>query len=252
MVNNFYVYYLIDPNTRQPFYVGKGTGNRMYEHYRVRSRLTNPLLKNKLLKMDKEGKTVVYEKVLINADEEMAFAKERALISLHGRLIDRTGILCNLTEGGEGNSACWTDERKQKQRDRMKGKRGNLPIKQKPVSQYTLDGEWIADFASAKEASHHVPAANSSYLAAVCKGKRKSAGGFLWAYKDAPSPTFTKKYHRAVRQYDTNGTLITEYKSLTEAQNRTGVELHNISEACRGKSKTAGGFRWSYSCFSSS
>jgi len=28
----FYVYLYIDPRNQKPFYVGKGSGNRMYEH----------------------------------------------------------------------------------------------------------------------------------------------------------------------------------------------------------------------------
>lgn len=243
---NFYTYLLIDPDTLQPFYCGKGVGRRMYEHYRVRSRLTNQLLKNKICKLARQGKKIIYEKVLVNVSEDLAFAKEIELIKQYGRKVDKTGILCNLTEGGEGNSAYWTTERKEKKSKQMKGDRGSLPIVKKAVSQYTLEGKHVRDHASAKEASECVEGANRSYITQVCKGKRKSAGGFLWAYKGDPVPEYSKQYFRAVIQYSLKGKKIAEYRSLTAAQQATGVELHNISECCRGKSKTAGGFIWKY------
>lgn len=246
IVNSFYTYLLIDPITRQPFYVGKGTGRRMYEHYRIRTRLTNQLLKNKILKICEQGKSIIYEKVLVNVDERSAFEKERELVEQYGRKIDGTGILCNLTLGGEGGSSYRTLEQRKRQSERMKGNRGSLPIICKPVSQYTLDGEHVADFSSAKVASENVPSANRSYITQVCKGKRKSAGGYLWTYKGEPVPTFTKQYYSGTNQFSLDGILLNTFRSLTEAQKLTGIELHNISECCRGKSKTAGGFVWKY------
>jgi hypothetical protein len=57
---------------------------------------------------------------------------------------------------------------------------------------------------------------------------------------------YTKKYYKQVEQRSQAGDLIAVHQSLTHAQQASGVELHNISEACRGKSKTAGGFTWCY------
>ena len=49
-----------------------------------------------------------------------------------------------------------------------------------------------------------------------------------------------------VTQHTIDGTMVARYRSLTEAQDVTGVRLHNISECCRGNSKTAGGYVWCY------
>lgn len=246
MQRNSYVYYLTDPDTGQPFYVGKGSHRRMYEHNRIRNRLTNPLLKAKLCKLHKSNKPIVYEKVLINATEEEAFKKEVADIATYGKKIDGTGILCNLTDGGEGSNLSWTPERRKQKSKSMKGKRGYLPIVAKSVSQFTLDGQHLADFPSAKVASEKIKEANQSYITQCCKDKRRSSGGFLWAYKGRSVPLFTKKYYKPVVQKSTNGALLRTFCSLTEAEKHTGVELHNISACCRGKSKTAGGFVWRY------
>lgn len=218
----------------------------MYEHYRIRNQLSNPLLRNKLQSLHKAGAKPVYDKVLVNVTEDVAFLRERELVAQYGKKIDRTGILCNLSSGGEGATGSWSDVRRTQLSEKLKGTMGNLKVQRKSVRQYTLDGEYVATFASVRGASA-ATSANASYITQCCKGKRVSSGGFLWAYKDAPVPVYTKKYHRAVEQRSLTGDLIATYSSLTAAQNATGIELHNISECCRGKSKTAGGFVWRYS-----
>lgn len=246
MRQNFYVYLLLDPTTCQPFYVGKGTGRRMYEHYRTRSRLTNPLLKNKLSKLADSGLKPIYERVLINATEDQCFVLERELIAKYGKKVDGSGILCNLTDGGEGNTASHTTEQRQKRSERMKGHRGTLPILNRPVSQYTLAGDLVSTYPSVKMASESVPGANRSYITQCCKKKRVSAGGFLWSYEGETPNAYIKQSTSAVEQYDANGNYINTFISLTEAENATGVTKHNISQCCRGKSKTAGGYVWKY------
>lgn len=51
-----------------------------------------------------------------------------------------------------------------------------------------------------------------------------------------------KARSRKVLNIDTN--LI--YNSLTDAQRKTGIERHRISNCCKDKNKTAGGFHWKY------
>lgn len=43
-----------------------------------------------------------------------------------------------------------------------------------------------------------------------------------------------------------DGKTVAEYQSLTEAFQKTGINLAHISLCCNGKRKTAGGFSWSY------
>lgn len=51
---------------------------------------------------------------------------------------------------------------------------------------------------------------------------------------------------KPVYKYSLANRLIADYVSLTEASQKSGVDLSNISAVCRGKVKTAGGFIWSY------
>lgn len=102
----FYVYVYKDPRPtkhQQVVYVGKGTEERMYAHWRSkvhRNRGFGAFLAL-LRKMDLQP---IIEKVADYKDEAEAFAEEMRLIALYGRRDLRTGTLFNLTDGGEGFS----------------------------------------------------------------------------------------------------------------------------------------------------
>ena len=49
-----------------------------------------------------------------------------------------------------------------------------------------------------------------------------------------------------VAQYTKQGELIKIWDSQLEASEVTGISQSNISHCCNGKTKTAGGFRWSF------
>lgn len=236
----YYTYVITNPITNQPFYVGKGTGRRMYWHWMNRDTHANKFMRETLQAIERKGLKPLYEKVLINANETQASDKEQELIKHYGRRDLGTGILCNLTDGGDQGATSWSPETKERKRQIELAKK-----KGRPVSQFTLTGEHIADYTSAKVASECTNV-NQSYITQVCKGKRVSAGKFLWTYKGENPRRFTKIYYRSVDQFTIDNKFIRHYISLTDAERWTNVELHNISECCRGKSKTAGGFIWKY------
>lgn len=53
--------------------------------------------------------------------------------------------------------------------------------KSKPVNQYSLDGTFIKTWIGASEAMKELGIDKSS-IGRVCKGKKKSAGGYKWSY----------------------------------------------------------------------
>lgn len=56
-------------------------------------------------------------------------------------------------------------------------------IKAKPVLQYTLDMVFIKEYPSAAEAARQTELYKQN-ICCCCKGKYKSAGGYIWRYKD--------------------------------------------------------------------
>jgi len=54
----------------------------------------------------------------------------------------------------------------------------------KAVLQFSLDGKFIKEWPNAYAASHGLGKNINGYIGLVCKGKKRSAGGFIWKYKE--------------------------------------------------------------------
>jgi hypothetical protein len=86
--NNFYVYaYLREDGT--PYYIGKG---KEYRAFQTHGHINRPTCKSRIVFLQE------------NITEDDAFALEVEMITFHGRKDIGTGILRNLTNGGEGPS----------------------------------------------------------------------------------------------------------------------------------------------------
>lgn len=108
MIQSYYTY-IHTKNDGSIFYIGKGSGKRLFDKY---SR--NPYWANIANKYGFNAEIVSYWKT-----EEEAFSHEKLLIACFKDM----GIkLANMSEGGEGNSGFkWSEESKQKLSNSTKG-----------------------------------------------------------------------------------------------------------------------------------
>ncbi len=81
---------------------------------------------------------------------------------------------------------------------------------------------------------------DSSDISRVCKGVNKTAGKFIWKYEE----------NGTIGQYSytkhTDRIWLRDFRSFEDASRATGIYSTNISGACRGIGKSAGGFYWDF------
>ena len=106
-IEMYYTYaYLREDKT--PYYIGKGKGSRIYR-------------KTRRIKPPKDKSRIIFLKQ--NLTEEEAFRHEIYMIDVFGRIDLGTGILHNLTDGGEGGSGrVLNEETRRKLSDANRGK----------------------------------------------------------------------------------------------------------------------------------
>lgn len=110
----------------------------------------------------------------------------------------RIGKSYNVTSGGEGVVGLrHSEETKKKQSEAKKGSNNpnyhKIPskewvdmivnVKSIPVMQYSLQGEFIKEWDSAAQAGRETGITDTN-IGRVCRGERKTAGGYKWEYKD--------------------------------------------------------------------
>lgn len=117
MKNNYYIYFHINPLTNKVFYVGKGKGKRAWSKGHRSQYWKNTV--------NKYG--YIIDIVEDNLTEEIAFEREKFYIQKIGRK-----NLCNLTDGGEGQSGIIrSEETRKKISECHKGKKLSEETKSK-------------------------------------------------------------------------------------------------------------------------
>ena len=118
----------------------------------------------------------------------------------------------------------------------------------KSVQQWSKDGtQLLRTFVSVEEASGG-NGALAVNIGRVCNGKegRKTAGGFHWKFVN-PDVQVTKTVLQftKIQQWSFDlKTLMAEYDTIRDASEKSGAGTGRISKCCKGKSRSAGGFKW--------
>ena len=153
----FYVYIYYHPITKQPFYVGKGSGDRYKKHLIETKDTTENYKKWAYIQgLRNLGLEPIIEKVFNTANEEIAYNEEERLIRYYGRQgIDKDGILTNICENSRPprRTGPLTEEHRQKISEAHKGHKKYNP-----------------DYQHSEETKKKIGAANSISL----KGRKLS------------------------------------------------------------------------------
>lgn len=117
----------------------------------------------------------------------------------------------------------------------------------KPVLQYTKEGVLVTEYTGVHEAERQT-GVHCAVISKVCLYKCKTAGGFIWRFKDDPLLPEQLSLHngisqpKPVLQYTKEGVFIAEYASAREASRATGIINQSISNVCHHKKKSTHGY----------
>lgn len=116
-MNNWYVYRHIRLDKNQPFYIGIGNKKDYARAYEFKKDKRN-IVWNRIYSKTKIEVEILFD----NLTKFQASDKEKEFIKLYGRKDLNTGILCNMTDGGDGIlNAIVSEETRQKLRIKNSG-----------------------------------------------------------------------------------------------------------------------------------
>lgn len=229
-----YLYRHIRLDKNEPFYVGIGTkpndGKNEYERANLkrvsgrRNQLWNRI----------DAKTAYRVEIMMESDDyNFIKQKEIEFIALYGRKDLKTGILANLTDGGDGiiNSII-----------------GNLSRERRkvPILQYSLTGEFIKEWDCKKTIQKELRILQSSVHQATI-GKIAQANGFQWKLKLDNNYSQNIKAipprYNTILQYSLEGEFIKEWDSMSLISKQLNINLAQIFNSTK-LNRTAKGYMW--------
>jgi len=167
--------------------------------------------------------------------------------------------LTNLTEGGEDNYLPNpTKETIRKRAESIIGKKRDLETRRKiskgltgikrspetiekvrnwviknqgrPIKQYDKFGNFIKEWEGGATAAREL-GLDKANINAVCRGRKKTCGGFIWKYSEEKLEIDKSNY---IVQLDLDGNYIQEFSSSAEAERKLGINASLIRRTCKG------------------
>lgn len=116
----------------------------------------------------------------------------------------------------------------------------------KEVYQYTKDGIFIKKYPTIISAANDMNVAYQC-ISNACKDIIHTVGGYQWRFKYEGNNIGKAKTNKiAIYQYDLNDNFIKKYDSISQAGIENNFDDSNIARCCKGKYKTAYGYKWKF------
>jgi hypothetical protein len=273
MKNNLhYVYMLCDPRepgewdykgvkfSHRPFYAGKGKGGRIDNHFSPSS-LSSVNIKNIFLhKILAEGMDTIRTKLFEGLTDNESKEIEIDIIAHFGRIDLKTGILSNLTAGGDGAKGSVKSTEWKDWLSRTRTGKFFPSLKSRYLLQLSLDGELIKQWDSISEAERELRIPKSQLWKSIREAPDDPFYGFFWKRGDLIVPLKIKMSSPKIKiasskiripskstrrkpsfQYSLDGDFIQKFDSITDARKQYGGRI--IAQK-GGKPWRALGYQW--------
>ena len=218
----------------QPFYVGKG------KNYRIKSHFSPTELKKKYFKSNKinsiineTGELPIHYRIFENLSEKEAYEIEIEIIKFFGKESDNTGILTNLSDGGDGS-------------------RTTRKNAWKKVYQYDLEGNFLKEWDNLLSVKKAFANENMNISRNIKKGF--STYGFQWKIEyygvkiEKYKPYKKTIKYKDIKQIDLkSGDIIKIHADLKAIESDLKLNFkssNKVADNIRGKNKSAFGYKW--------
>lgn len=248
-MKKFFTYIHRRKDTNEIFYVGIGT-IRTKKGWGKYQRAGTSDKRNVIWKrIVKKAKGFIWEIIFESESQFDVKQKEIDLIKLYGRLDNNTGILSNMTDGGDG--------RMNGTYESYDGNRKTLNLyredRKKKCYQYDLNGNFIKEWGSITEASNFLNVNSTSGIVGCCKFRYNFFKKFIWRYEysDKLEIDFNINRYNKIYQYSINGDFINEWGNRKDIYDLYDYDMknQNLSRALENINSTLYGYRWSYNKF---
>lgn len=241
-----YTYMLVDPTSKKPFYVGKGSGKRYLDHFKeaIVDNGVNKYKTNTIKKILQSNKNVIVEIVLTSDNPNDCYNQEMSLIAQYGRKNNKSGILTNLTDGGEGGSYLHSEEHKQSLREHNPG---GLATSKTIYQIDATTGKVVNTWASTRKAGLALGIQSWRNISnSANHHKHRTVGGYFWRWttdKDIADMTLKDIEELNTKRLGTKkvickniaGDLVEIYNSLGEAAKIQSIPVSSLSTAIKRK-----------------
>lgn len=200
-----YLYRHIRLDKNQPFYIGVG----LKDDGRF-SRSRAKYGRNKIWEEITKKSQYVVEIMMTDLSYDEVMRKEKEFIAFYGRICNDTGILSNLSLGGDGVLGLHGP---------LNGNYGKKDWKRRPVLQIPLHGKCFFRYETLTQAAQETGLHKGNIATACSHFKRITYKGYIWEYEENVSKEW-------IIEYSQKG-IVQPFNRILPKEAYVTVELYN-------------------------